>query len=242
MATPENTPMLMQWITIEGERVPVALPQYWDYTLEKWVISGDKEKEALPVQNPGTLARLESLETKLDNVIEGDAFRTQLTGSNVAVPVDLQYQNLSTPLPVSFDEKDLKGASYEIETLFSGEIPAGGNSEVLDIITKDCPLPILLVTNDQQPISFSLRNTPYSGSGVATLHTFPKLPIAVTAPAEMSAHSIIPLMTRRGAVDEVKTLEDAKMFSFVGDGFSVTINNRSNELANVTLKIMRVWK
>ena len=38
--------MHMQWITVNGQSVPLVLPQYWDG--EKWVISS--EQNPLPVK------------------------------------------------------------------------------------------------------------------------------------------------------------------------------------------------
>lgn len=43
---PKNTQMHMQWITVNGQSVPLVLPQYWDG--EKWVISS--EQNPLPVK------------------------------------------------------------------------------------------------------------------------------------------------------------------------------------------------
>jgi len=59
------------------------------------------EVQATPTANT-LLARLKSLEDKIDAITDGTSPAvTQLSGSTLAIPVDLQYQTLGAPLPVS---------------------------------------------------------------------------------------------------------------------------------------------
>lgn len=52
---PKNTQMHMQWITVNGQSVPLVLPQYWDG--EKWVISS--KQNPLPVKAELTRSNVE---------------------------------------------------------------------------------------------------------------------------------------------------------------------------------------
>lgn len=44
---PENTPMKMQWITVDGRQTPIVLPQIWNHEKQDWEVTSDQNR--LPV-------------------------------------------------------------------------------------------------------------------------------------------------------------------------------------------------
>jgi len=51
---PENTPMKMQWTTIDGRSTPIVLPQIWDHDKQDWVVTSTENP--LPTQVTGSIA------------------------------------------------------------------------------------------------------------------------------------------------------------------------------------------
>src|SRR5690625_6437941 len=39
MVKPQDKEMKMQWITVDGRRTPIILPQIWDHEKEDWVVT-----------------------------------------------------------------------------------------------------------------------------------------------------------------------------------------------------------
>src|SRR5690625_6276490 len=50
---PENTPMKMQWTTIDGRSTPIVLPQIWDHDKRDWVVTSTENP--LPTQVTGSI-------------------------------------------------------------------------------------------------------------------------------------------------------------------------------------------
>ena len=73
---PQNKPMKIQWVTINGRQTPFVLPQVWNEDLQDWVVTGDVNP--LPTKDDLVLSKLTDLETKLNGVLD-----IQVTGSNV---------------------------------------------------------------------------------------------------------------------------------------------------------------
>src|SRR5690625_3777208 len=80
---PENKPMKMQWVTIDGQSVPMVLPQVWNPDINDWEVTGSNKP--LPTQDDLLLNKLDEIDRKVDGIIDGTTpANTQLTGSNVA--------------------------------------------------------------------------------------------------------------------------------------------------------------
>lgn len=73
---PENKPMKMQWITVDGRQVPSILPNHWNEQKNDWDITGTKNP--LPIANYTQNASGVWLPTS-----ESNPMPTRLTGSIV---------------------------------------------------------------------------------------------------------------------------------------------------------------
>lgn len=87
------------------------------------------------VKDSGALAELESVKAELQSLKE-HTFNTQLTGSNVAQPTDLQYHNLSNaePLPIYYANDTVK----EFLLLDEITLEPGSSRGTSDISLTDC--------------------------------------------------------------------------------------------------------
>ena|SRR5690625_120513 len=52
MVKPQDKEMKMQWITVDGRRTPVSLPQIWNHEKEDWVVTSTENP--LPTQLTGS--------------------------------------------------------------------------------------------------------------------------------------------------------------------------------------------
>src|SRR5690625_231299 len=52
MVKPQDKEMKMQWITVDGRRTPIILPQIWDHEKEDWVVTSTENP--LPTQVTGS--------------------------------------------------------------------------------------------------------------------------------------------------------------------------------------------
>ena len=75
---PQNKPMKIQWITVNGRQVPLVLPQTYSYEIEDWKVTSDRDP--LPIVEYGTTAGGIVVPKRVSD--EGHEL-TQLTGSNV---------------------------------------------------------------------------------------------------------------------------------------------------------------
>lgn len=73
---PQNKPMKIQWITVNGRQVPLVLPQTYSYKDDDWKITSDQDP--LPVVEYGTTSGGIVVPKRVSN--EGHEL-TQLTGS-----------------------------------------------------------------------------------------------------------------------------------------------------------------
>src|SRR5690625_2771177 len=53
MVKPQDKEMKMQWITVDGRRTPIILPQIWDHEKEDWVVTSTENP--LPTQVTGSI-------------------------------------------------------------------------------------------------------------------------------------------------------------------------------------------
>ena len=53
MAKPEDKPMKMQWVEIDGRSTPIVLPQIWDHDKEDWIVTSTDNP--LPTQVTGSI-------------------------------------------------------------------------------------------------------------------------------------------------------------------------------------------
>ena len=75
---PQNKPMKIQWITVNGRQVPLVLPQTYSYEIEDWKVTSDRDP--LPVVEYGTTAGGVVVPKRVSG--EGHEF-TQITGRKV---------------------------------------------------------------------------------------------------------------------------------------------------------------
>src|SRR5690606_17414776 len=75
---PQNKPMKIQWITVNGRQVPLVLPQTYSYKDNDWKITSDQDP--LPVVEYGTTEGGVIVPKRVSD--EGHEL-TQLTGSKV---------------------------------------------------------------------------------------------------------------------------------------------------------------
>src|SRR5690606_13988955 len=75
---PQNKPMKIQWITVNGRQVPLVLPQTYSYKDDDWKITSDQDP--LPIVEYGTTAGGIVVPKRVSD--DGHEL-TQLTGSNV---------------------------------------------------------------------------------------------------------------------------------------------------------------
>lgn len=71
MASPEDTEMKKQWMTVDGRQTPVILPQIWNHDKEEWVVTS--EENPLPTQVTGSIVELVEKEILKDEVIKSGA-------------------------------------------------------------------------------------------------------------------------------------------------------------------------
>ena len=83
---PQNKPMKIQWITVNGRQVPLVLPQTYSYEIEDWKVTSDRDP--LPVVEYGTTAGGVVVPKRVSD--DGHEL-TQLTGSYVG------YSNETKP-------------------------------------------------------------------------------------------------------------------------------------------------
>ena len=75
---PQNKPMKIQWITVNGRQVPLVLPQTYSYADDDWKVTSDRDP--LPIVEYGTTEGGVIVPKRVSD--EGHEL-TQLTGSNV---------------------------------------------------------------------------------------------------------------------------------------------------------------
>ena len=73
---PKNTPLPMQWLTVDGQNVPIVLPDHWDDDKKEWKTTGTGNP--LPIANYTQNTSGVWLPTS-----ESNPMPTQLTGSNL---------------------------------------------------------------------------------------------------------------------------------------------------------------
>lgn len=102
---PKNTQMHTQWITVNGQSVPLVLPQYWDG--EKWVVSSEQnplpvkaelteiEDGKLNVRDVDVKAELELMKQQQQQILDrlNQPVQTELTGS--IVPLDVNVETVA---------------------------------------------------------------------------------------------------------------------------------------------------
>lgn len=104
---PQNKPMKIQWITVNGRQVPLVLPQTYSYKDDDWKITSDQDP--LPVVEYGTTAGGIVVPKRVSN--EGHEL-TQLTGSYV------EYNAAQRNFSIT------AGASKTIEFIFDRNVEA----------------------------------------------------------------------------------------------------------------------
>src|SRR5699024_7783472 len=64
---PQNTPMKMQWITVDGRQTPIVLPQIWNHEKQDWEVTSDQNR--LPVDARLTGSNVEQEVIQKSNMI-----------------------------------------------------------------------------------------------------------------------------------------------------------------------------
>src|SRR5699024_1014842 len=83
MVKPQDKEMKMQWITVDGRRTPIILPQIWDHEKEDWVVTSTENP--LPTQVTGSTVEYD--EEKLYNQLA------------ITKAESNWYKNRFTPIP-----------------------------------------------------------------------------------------------------------------------------------------------
>lgn len=87
---PQNKPMKIQWITVNGRQVPLVLPQTYSYADDDWKVTSDRDP--LPIVEYGTTEGGVIVPKRVSD--EGHEL-TQLTGSNIEVVYGSYDQNIN---------------------------------------------------------------------------------------------------------------------------------------------------
>src|SRR5690625_2485997 len=107
MVKPQDKEMKMQWITVDGRRTPVILPQIWDHEKEDWVVTSTENP--LPTQVTGSIVE-KALEIK-DRTWSGGGLiwgyisnNDDLDGPRSVRPVDVSgYRDKSIYIKNDYD-------------------------------------------------------------------------------------------------------------------------------------------
>ena len=102
---PQNKPMKIQWITVNGRQVPLVLPQTYSYKDDDWKITSDQDP--LPIVEYGTTAGGIVVPKRVSD--DGHEL-TQLTGSNVELRL-LDADLGGSPITVG------QGLTYTIDNI-----------------------------------------------------------------------------------------------------------------------------
>lgn len=135
---------------------------------------------------------------------------------------------------------------HEITTLFTGTVGASSSTAIFDLgITTESEVWIL-VNTDQQPWTASVRNFPWNSAGTDQ-GLFPKRSaVATTYPNALSpAFSLvlgIPASSGFGLTAAPTTIEEARNYAIPFQGLTYRFDNGAAAAANVTIKVLRIWR
>ena len=90
---PQNTQMHMQWITVNGQSVPLVLPQYWDG--EKWVISSEQNPLPVKAELTGSYVEEQTVTSQRSGILQGGG-TTEVIFDTVGKVCELQSLSLGT--------------------------------------------------------------------------------------------------------------------------------------------------
>lgn len=113
---PQNKPMKIQWITVNGRQVPLVLPQTYSYADDDWKVTSDRDP--LPVVEYGTTAGGIVVPKRVSD--EGHEL-TQLTGSYVKEIVIVKGLEVSAGSSVFIGVQNLEDAEYLSFAIRSGK-------------------------------------------------------------------------------------------------------------------------
>ena|SRR5690625_1646943 len=71
MVKPQDKEMKMQWITVDGRRTPIILPQIWDHEKEDWAVTSTENP--LPTQVTGS--NVEVIFSETDFVCPANSYK-----------------------------------------------------------------------------------------------------------------------------------------------------------------------
>src|SRR5690606_28356702 len=104
---PQNKPMKIQWITVNGRQVPLVLPQTYSYKDDDWKITSDQDP--LPIVEYGTTEGGVIVPKRVND--EGHEL-TQLTGSYVEEIIPRGIRQTSSGIQYVEAPKSSKGAIF----------------------------------------------------------------------------------------------------------------------------------
>lgn len=131
---PQNKPMKIQWITVNGRQVPLVLPQTYSYEIEDWKVTSDRDP--LPIVEYGTTEGGVIVPKRVSD--EGHEL-TQLTGSSVGAL-----------------KETISGSRF-------GEI-AAGTAEIVINLQEPCELESLSMGTDFEMMILRIENRKASGT------------------------------------------------------------------------------
>src|SRR5690606_24181415 len=113
---PQNKPMKIQWITVNGRHVPLVLPQTYSYKDDDWKITSDQDP--LPIVEYGTTAGGIVVPKRVSD--DGHEL-TQLTGSYVKELVIAKGLEVSAGSGAFIGVQNLEDAEYLSFAIRSGK-------------------------------------------------------------------------------------------------------------------------
>ena len=115
MVKPQDKEMKMQWITVDGRRTPIILPQIWDHEKEDWVVTSTENP--LPTQLTGSNFKdgIVTKPRKVETFSEGDI--------KVSAGSFVQYDSFSKDLEYGTIH-DMREYSH---AYFGGQISSGAH-------------------------------------------------------------------------------------------------------------------
>ena len=115
MVKPQDKEMKMQWITVDGRRTPIILPQIWDHEKEDWVVTSTENP--LPTQVTGS------------NVEEVYAFDSEvITDSRVLSPTII----IESFRKISFLIVNTTEVTLDLSIFVGGDSLKLGSSKIYD--------------------------------------------------------------------------------------------------------------
>lgn len=216
---------IIKWINVDGRRVPFAYPQH-EQLDGSFTETG--EKNPLPTKDADLKTELELIKAQQKQILErlDNPINTQLTGSNV-----------EDGIPINKEVKQELDKLIDAQTL-------SPNSSTTPIIMKPNGASeiYLFIAIDQQPWEIRYRN---QFGNVSAHNGYPRYTNEKNTYSSHSPAISFPLGYRPDVqgIPEPTTIKEAKDWGLpITDSEYFMIYNHSEEIATVSVSILRVWR